>query len=453
MPAPPSRPPRRSGQPASGDAATAGRCGRAPATPTGRSRRPAMAGRRSRAVGARRSTAGRCRCTASRPAARRSPSGRPAERRGGRADGSGRAATAATARNAGASHDERPSTSRGRPTAGRRGAGRKPARRRPTGAAARRDRAAGREPRTEAERRAAEVRIRRGPRAPRDPSDRAAADRGANARDLDRRGFGARRGGRRGPSRHGRRTPPAPRGADPPRSGRRVGDRRDGRAPLGRAARSGWRRPRRRSTASGSTRPSGSWRRWSGSSPTSPPCTSSPAWRATASGRWNQAISELEAARAISTVGRPCCRCWPTATGRFGDGTRSRPIWREVRAASPAHEVAGRGAHRRRRVARRSWRPEGRDQAAVGRRRECPKMVRDHHLRQWYVLADLYDRAGDTVAAARWFRDDRRHRPDVRRRRRPAARARSLRGPSIDRWQDRTSAPGWSPSCAVTTGG
>jgi hypothetical protein len=25
-------------------------------------------------------------------------------------------------------------------------------------------------------------------------------------------------------------------------------------------------------------------------------------------------------------------------------------------------------------------------------------------MRQWYVLADLYDRAGDTVAAARWFR-------------------------------------------------
>ena len=34
-----------------------------------------------------------------------------------------------------------------------------------------------------------------------------------------------------------------------------------------------------------------------------------------------------------------------------------------------------------------------------------PKRVRDHHLRQWYVLADLYDRAGDTVTAARWFRE------------------------------------------------
>ncbi len=33
-----------------------------------------------------------------------------------------------------------------------------------------------------------------------------------------------------------------------------------------------------------------------------------------------------------------------------------------------------------------------------------PKRVRDHNLRQWYVLADLHDRAGDTLEAARWFR-------------------------------------------------
>ena len=46
-----------------------------------------------------------------------------------------------------------------------------------------------------------------------------------------------------------------------------------------------------------------------------------------------------------------------------------------------------------------------------------PKRVRDHHLRQWYVLADLYDRAGDTVAASRWFREIARNDPafaDVR---------------------------------------
>ena len=32
-----------------------------------------------------------------------------------------------------------------------------------------------------------------------------------------------------------------------------------------------------------------------------------------------------------------------------------------------------------------------------------PTRVRDHHLRQWYVLADLHDRAGDRSGALRWF--------------------------------------------------
>ncbi len=31
------------------------------------------------------------------------------------------------------------------------------------------------------------------------------------------------------------------------------------------------------------------------------------------------------------------------------------------------------------------------------------KTVRDHHLRQYYVLGDLYDRVGDPIAARRWF--------------------------------------------------
>jgi len=40
-----------------------------------------------------------------------------------------------------------------------------------------------------------------------------------------------------------------------------------------------------------------------------------------------------------------------------------------------------------------------------------PKRVREHHLRQWYVLADLHDRAGDTIAARRWFREVAHHDP------------------------------------------
>jgi hypothetical protein len=32
-----------------------------------------------------------------------------------------------------------------------------------------------------------------------------------------------------------------------------------------------------------------------------------------------------------------------------------------------------------------------------------PKKVREHHLRQWYVLADLYDRAGDAPRSRALF--------------------------------------------------
>ena len=37
------------------------------------------------------------------------------------------------------------------------------------------------------------------------------------------------------------------------------------------------------------------------------------------------------------------------------------------------------------------------------RAEQVPRRVREHHLRQWYVLGDLYDRAGDTIQATRWF--------------------------------------------------
>ena len=30
--------------------------------------------------------------------------------------------------------------------------------------------------------------------------------------------------------------------------------------------------------------------------------------------------------------------------------------------------------------------------------------MQDHHLRAWYVLGDLYDRAGDPTSAATYFR-------------------------------------------------
>ena len=41
-----------------------------------------------------------------------------------------------------------------------------------------------------------------------------------------------------------------------------------------------------------------------------------------------------------------------------------------------------------------------------------PRRLREYHLRQWYVLADLYDRAGDIQRARELFLRVAHHEPD-----------------------------------------
>ena len=91
-------------------------------------------------------------------------------------------------------------------------------------------------------------------------------------------------------------------------------------------------------------------------------------------------------------------------------------VWDQLKAASPAHDVMAEG----RIVVASSLAERGELKQAIGLMEAAakpPKRVRDHHLRQWYVLADLYDRAGDSIAATRWFREVARNDPqfaDVR---------------------------------------
>jgi hypothetical protein len=78
--------------------------------------------------------------------------------------------------------------------------------------------------------------------------------------------------------------------------------------------------------------------------------------------------------------------------------------WREIRELSPSHEVMAEarivvaGAHADRGELKQAI-------ALMQPAQKPPKKVRDYHLRQWYVLADLLDRAGDTMGATRWFRE------------------------------------------------
>lgn len=118
-------------------------------------------------------------------------------------------------------------------------------------------------------------------------------------------------------------------------------------------------------------------------------------------GRWKQAVAELEAAQAL----HPSVELLPVladayrALRRWDDVER---IWTEVREISPAPDVLAEA----RIVAAGAQADRGDLKAALrimGRAGDVPKRVRDHHLRQWYVLGDLHDRAGNPIEAIRYF--------------------------------------------------
>jgi tetratricopeptide (TPR) repeat protein len=120
-------------------------------------------------------------------------------------------------------------------------------------------------------------------------------------------------------------------------------------------------------------------------------------------GRWRQAAQSLELARqvrpdpALLPVLADCYR----AMKRWSD---VEAVWRDVKDASPPHEVIAEG----RIVAAGALADQGDLKGAIALMdpsQKPPKKVREHHLRQWYVLADLLDRAGDTMGAVRWFRE------------------------------------------------
>ncbi|MFZ9042893.1 MAG: tetratricopeptide repeat protein [Ilumatobacteraceae bacterium] len=120
-------------------------------------------------------------------------------------------------------------------------------------------------------------------------------------------------------------------------------------------------------------------------------------------GRWPRAAKSLELARqlhpdpSLLPVLADCYR----AMKRWHDVDA---VWNEVKASSPAHEVLAEA----RIVVAGSLADRGELRAAIdllSAAAKQPKRIRHHHLRQWYVLGDLFDRAGDPVSAAKWFRN------------------------------------------------
>ena len=119
-------------------------------------------------------------------------------------------------------------------------------------------------------------------------------------------------------------------------------------------------------------------------------------------GRWAMAQKELEAFAGLtdSTDQHPVLMDCARALGRF---KKVETLWEELRAVSPAAEIVTEG----RIVAAGALADQGRLGEAIKvleRAPAAPKRVRPHHLRLWYALADLHERAGDIPAARSLFR-------------------------------------------------
>ncbi|MEO6123868.1 MAG: tetratricopeptide repeat protein [Ilumatobacteraceae bacterium] len=119
-------------------------------------------------------------------------------------------------------------------------------------------------------------------------------------------------------------------------------------------------------------------------------------------GEWRKAIAELEQARAL----HPTPEQLPVLADCFRALRRFREVeelWREIRESSPAPGVMAEG----RIVAAGALADQGDLAGALKlllRVADAPKRVRDYHLKQWYVIGDLYDRTGDIPRARNFFK-------------------------------------------------
>jgi len=119
-------------------------------------------------------------------------------------------------------------------------------------------------------------------------------------------------------------------------------------------------------------------------------------------GRWQDAADQLEIARGIKpgeVVNHPVLADCYRALRRYEKVTE---LWESMKLLSPPAALLAEG----RIVAAGALADQGELQSAVRMMTHGtsdPHKVQEHHLREWYVLADLYDRAGDIASARRLF--------------------------------------------------
>jgi tetratricopeptide (TPR) repeat protein len=119
-------------------------------------------------------------------------------------------------------------------------------------------------------------------------------------------------------------------------------------------------------------------------------------------GKWSAAQKELDAFVGLtdSTEQHPVLMDVARALGRF---KRVEQLWGELRAVSPGAEIVTEG----RIVYAGALGDQGKLDEAIKVLEKAPgnpKRILPHHLRLWYALADLHERAGDIPSARALFR-------------------------------------------------
>ena len=118
-------------------------------------------------------------------------------------------------------------------------------------------------------------------------------------------------------------------------------------------------------------------------------------------GKWRDAVKELEAFRTLTgnVDQHPVLADSYRALKKYG---KVKELWDELREASPGAELVAEG----RIVTAGALADQGRIDEAIAlleKARLASKRPREHHLRLWYALADLYERAGELPRARELF--------------------------------------------------
>lgn len=127
-------------------------------------------------------------------------------------------------------------------------------------------------------------------------------------------------------------------------------------------------------------------------------------------GKWAPAAKELELAH-LATRSYDLYPAIMDSYRALRKWQKVESLWDELRAESPGAEITAEG----RIVMAGALGDQKREQDAIRLLEKAPrpKNVQDHHVRTWYVLADMYDRAGETSKARSLFQKVAKHDPDL----------------------------------------